>query len=723
MKMFKAEWKKVFTNKKLMMMMGGILFVPIIYAGIILSAYWDPFGNTSNLPVAVVNLDESSSFEDQTLRVGDELIGNLKENNDLDWHFVDEDVAKKGYEAGDYYMIITIPNDFSEKASTVLSDHPEEMSLKYTVDPGRNFFSVTISEQAMKTINEDISASVTKEYTKAIFAQLEQIGEGFAEARDAAEEIEKGAEDLTEGNGEITSHLNSMSSNMLSFKSGTEDVQKGLESFNRGINDLNRGAVDLNAGIVDYTNAVHQLEEAVAPLSNVKNNGDPLGDGLKNLLAGSQQLNDGLVALNNEVPTNGEVDQLIQGLSDVQRGVNELQGVIAEIDAPPILSEQVNTLNNSVEVLQPQVIGALGGYKSINQAVAGDSGLIAGSSQLTKGLDQAIQGNKEIVAVSNQMTSHLPQLIAAIDSLSAHSEDLRSGSASLVNGTEVMSNEFPSLADGTAQLNQGATMLNKGIEDLATGSSALGDGMASLDEGVGELAFELSKGAESVDNIAVGDSNFDMIASPTSLEENESSTVKNYGHALAPMFISLGLYIGALAFNLVFPLSEPSVKPTSGFSWWFSKFSLGFVVSVGASLILTVILLFGMNLEVASVSQFTLITILGSMTYMFFMMLLVITLDNPGRFIAMILLVLQLASSGGMFPAILQNSFFQAINPYMPMTYVIYGLRESMTSSLGSGVFNLSIIALLGCIILFNILIWLYFHVINKKKVAVALQN
>lgn len=117
-------------------MMIVIPFVPIIYSGIILSAYWDPFGKTSNLPVAVVNLDEPSEMEGKTLRIGDELIDNLKTNDDLDWHFVNQDKAKEGFGKGDYYMVITIPKDFSKRASTVLEDNPAKMNLTYEVNPG-----------------------------------------------------------------------------------------------------------------------------------------------------------------------------------------------------------------------------------------------------------------------------------------------------------------------------------------------------------------------------------------------------------------------------------------------------------------------------------------------------------------------------------------------------------------------------------------------------------
>lgn len=260
MDFFKAEWKKVFTNKILIRMMIIIPLVPIIYSGIILSAYWDPFGKTSNLSVAVVNEDEPSELEGEIINVGEELVNTLKENYDLDWHFVSSKVARKGFDDGDYYLVITIPKDFSLKASTILDDNPEKMDLTYEVNPGRNFFSVTISEQAMNSINQKISKSVTKEYTKAIFSKVNEIGTGFADAADGADKITNGVKELGEGNKELTENLNKLASSTLTFKDGTDKIQVGVLDFIKG-------AEELNNGIIQYTNGVSQLYENLAPLS------------------------------------------------------------------------------------------------------------------------------------------------------------------------------------------------------------------------------------------------------------------------------------------------------------------------------------------------------------------------------------------------------------------------------------------------------------------------
>ena len=133
MNMFKQEWKAILKNWKVLGVVVALLFVPFMYGGIFLSSTWDPYGNTSDLPVAVVNNDVKAEYEGETLNVGDELVEELKDNDDLDWHFVSEQEAKKGFKDGDYYMIVTIPEDFSKNASTVLDDTPKQMKDRKSV--------------------------------------------------------------------------------------------------------------------------------------------------------------------------------------------------------------------------------------------------------------------------------------------------------------------------------------------------------------------------------------------------------------------------------------------------------------------------------------------------------------------------------------------------------------------------------------------------------------
>ena len=171
--MLKQEWKSLFHNKILLLVVIVIALIPAIYAGLFLASMWDPYGNVDKLPVAIVNEDEPAEYGDTTLTVGDQLVDNLKENDSLAFNFVDADVAKEGLKNGTYYMVITIPKDFSANAATVMDDQPEKMILNYETNPGTNYIASKLSETALGKIKTSIREEVTKPMRKLFLIRLE----------------------------------------------------------------------------------------------------------------------------------------------------------------------------------------------------------------------------------------------------------------------------------------------------------------------------------------------------------------------------------------------------------------------------------------------------------------------------------------------------------------------------------------------------------------------
>ncbi|MCK6076566.1 YhgE/Pip family protein [Paenibacillus silvae] len=199
-------------------------------------------------------------------------------------------------------------------------------------------------------------------------------------------------------------------------------------------------------------------------------------------------------------------------------------------------------------------------------------------------------------------------------------------------------------------LNEATEQMYSGASSLQQGSNALNDGLVQLESDSSELNAKLCDGARQIEDVNLNDANAEMIADPISLVKQEYSTVPNYGHALAPYVLILGLFVGAIAFNLVFPLTSLAGTNTSGFGWWLSKFSVGALQATLASLVMVTIMVLGMDLQVDNMIEFVLLSITSSITFMFFVMLLNVALGNAGRLLAMVLLVIQLGASGGDVP-------------------------------------------------------------------------
>ena len=209
-----------------------------------------------------------------------------------------------------------------------------------------------------------------------------------------------------------------------------------------------------------------------------------------------------------------------------------------------------------------------------------------------------------------------------------------------------------------------------------------------------------------------------MIAAPIKTHQEKYSDVPNYGHALAPYFMSVSLFVGCLVFNFVYPIRKIADRKNSSATQWFmSKFTIGFITSSMMALIIgTVMRMIG--LEVAQPTHFYMTLLVTAWLFMFMIMFLAMSFDNPGRFIAVLLLVMQLGSSGGVFPIPLISKFYNVLNPFMPMTYSIYSLRQAISTGLGDELYRNSMLILVILAIVFIILLGVAMQILYRKGLA-----
>ena len=435
--MLKQEWKSLFHNKILLLVVIVIALIPAIYAGLFLASMWDPYGNVDKLPVAIVNEDEPAEYGDTTLTVGDQLVDNLKENDSLAFNFVDADVAKEGLKNGTYYMAITIPKDFSANAATVMDDQPEKMILNYETNPGTNYIASKLSETALGKIKTSIREEVTKTYTEAIFDQIGTAGDGMQEAADGAKKIKDGMDDASDGNKKITDNLKVLADSTLTFKEGSEELTEGLKSYTDGVAQVNDGAKQLDDGVSTLTaslptltNGVDRLNSGVKEytdgVATLNSNSEALNSGSKQLAEGSEQLKEGAATLNSGTQTYvAGVNQLSGGLL----GVNGANGYITGVNSLTtglLGSDQSAGYIDGVEQLATgakQLSGLTGigqvyaGIVNLNNAVSGvntEGTLQNGTAALKAGIKQI---QDQVSALQNTTSAEgLKKLSAGLSS-------------------------------------------------------------------------------------------------------------------------------------------------------------------------------------------------------------------------------------------------------------------------------------------------------------------
>ncbi len=413
--MVKKEWQKLSQNKMLLISSIVILFIPVLYAAFFLKSNWDPYGNTDKLPVAVVNLDQPVNYEGEELAIGDELVTNLKSNDALDWHFVSKEDAKKGLEDREYYMVMTLPKNLSEDASTLMDDKPRKMEIQYETNGSLNYISEVISGSAAKEVRAEVSANVTEAYAEAVFDQIGDIGEGFQEAADGASDLNDGAEELKDGNEEITKNLKVLAESTLTFSDGAEDLEMGLSQYTAGVSQVNDGAQQLNSGI-----------------NTLSSNVGPLKEGVGQLNTGALSLNQGL-------------QSYTSGVSALNQGLNQLTGSSA-------------ALKNGTQTLST----------GIDQAKAGSNQLLAGLETLKDSLNETLNDEKQQKKLE-ALEEGLPKIQAGISELNNQiTSQIEAGKTDIGQVSDQIDKDKIEQAAGS--INQNMTAIK---EDMDTTKSAL----------------------------------------------------------------------------------------------------------------------------------------------------------------------------------------------------------------------------------------------------------
>lgn len=587
--MIKQEWKNILKNHWIQIVLVALILIPSIYTVVFLGSMWDPYGNSGDLPVAVVNKDKAVEYNDKKLDVGDQLVKKLKDNDSLDFHFVNSKEANKGLKNGDYYMVITIPSNFSKNATTLLDKNPKKMVLNYTTNPGTNYVASKMDDSAIAKIKAEVSASVTKTYAETIFTSIGTMSDGFAEASDGTQQLSDGMTQLEDGNKTISDNLKVLASSSLTFKDGTNTLTKGLKDYTNGVvtvnngiyqlktgvgtlgsatptlasgvSDLNTGAQALNKGVSDYTAGVSQALAGANQL--VENNTElnagvkALGEGAEKLVAGNQQVVDGVKKLQENLETSKKTmaasqDSLTQ-LSDGKTSLDNYATLIKTLNASGdaqkqgIASKLLTSGMSRAEIDAYRLTNYFpvdkykDGVASYMDLVAtyttGASTAINTLSSSTKSslndLDVALNGGTltDGTKVPTGLVSGTQTVQAGLNEVNAK---VNGGKYVTVdndgNIKQVTVDSKDALVAGVQAYTAGVDSLQKGLTQIADNNTALTSGATALADGTSKLNSnvpELTKG------ITALTSGVDQLATGTSTLVSNNATLMNGANQLS----------------------------------------------------------------------------------------------------------------------------------------------------------------------------------------------
>ncbi|RFU65296.1 YhgE/Pip domain-containing protein [Peribacillus glennii] len=595
------------------------------------------------------------------------------------------------------------------------------------------------------------------------------LDNGIRAARDGADQVSKGAGDAHSGAKEIQSNLKTLAERSVTFSNGlnsasagSKDLDEGLKQFSTGLGQMKNGQTNLLEGAKETQAGAGELsdgvEESLKGFADIQGKLPQITEGA-NLMAkeanalagnlnqwsaganetkyGAAEVSGGLKdvlqhlreqrSITNDAQQKAQIDQLIARLEPIYQGSTGVAAGVGQLSssANEIAAAGSSQFKNGAAKLEQ---GQMGLSDGIDGLAAGQQKLAKGASELESGQDELIRGLSsfgdkigeaqmdlnQLSQGSSALTSGLGRLAERSGQMENGTARLAEGSKQLADGTGRLSEGSTELAGGMGQLSEGSAKLEKGMDKLSHGSANLENGMSKLEDGSKELSDKLKDGAKDAEDVKANDDVYDMFAKPVDLKENRVNKVPNYGTAFAPYFLSLSLYIGALVLSIIFPLRNPAVTPNNGFNWFAGKWGVMLTVGVFQALLADFALLQWLGLEVKSVPYLILFSILTSWTYLAIIQFLVTAFDNPGRFVAILVLIMQLTSSAGTFPIELTPKLFQAISQYLPMTYSVAGFRNIIST--GNYDFVWHNIGRLGIFFAVFILLTLGYFLLTYKK-------
>ncbi|WP_180954410.1 YhgE/Pip domain-containing protein [Bacillus sp. V5-8f] len=482
----------------------AVLLVPLMYAGIILTANWGPYDNLKSLPVAVLNKDTGAMSGDKVINVGEDLVADLKKSNTLGWEFVDSKQAERGLKDLDYYMVIEIPEDFSKKVTTVLDENPQKPQLKFIQNEGLHFMAAQVTNNATERIKNQLADKITETYTKTLFDSMGEISTGFKEGADGATQINEGSAKLHDGTGKIVSSLNEkapdinrLADGAKELKAGTNTMHTSLASKQGDIAKLADGASQVHSGTNTLLQNLQQKQGDITKLANgtglllkslqgSSGNISKLADGAKQIDDGANQLAVGSASLE------AGAAKILAGLKTAEAGSNQLDGGMAK--------------------LEPGTKAVADGTSAVD---AGSQRLAVGTQQVADGIEQLSkhpvlgpilmadpnfqklrEGSKAVAAGAGDMAQKTP-------ALSAGAKSVADGiSGQVAPGVKALAGGLDQLVAGQTELTAGAQKLNAGAQQLASGTGALAAGNATVNSSWGTLTnsvAQISSGNQAVD--------------------------------------------------------------------------------------------------------------------------------------------------------------------------------------------------------------------------------
>lgn len=658
-KIFRDDLKDISSNAALIIVLIGLAILPSLYAWFNIKASWDPYGNTSNISVAVVNNDKGTTLFDKDLNMGDRLIDQLKDNNALGWKFVNEEEAKEGVETGKYYASIEITKDFSKNIISVLSKDINKAEIVYTVNEKINAIAPKITDKGASTIQLQVNKTVVKTASEAVFETLNDLGISLEENLPMLTKIENSLVEVQGKFGKIDNILNTASD----ASSQITEIVKLLQNDMPTIESTLKNSINLSGDVKEFLQGTKTSMNDIAP--TIKNDIKIINDvsssvasGIEDLITAIQEgyenapeLVDGLYnKVNNLSSISATLGEFLTKLDKITPGTS-LQGTIDSINGinnnlnsvKKVLANIKDQLNNG----QTPSLDNLNGVLTVLNDVNNITGNLLNSydtqivTPLNEIFDKGMSVSGDVITLLEKAEDKLPKINNILDTALNFSGDADEAIAYIKEKVPEAKSVLDKLVSALSTVNN-----SKEMDDL--------------------ISF--------LKNDIIEQANF--LEEPVELVSNSLYPMANYGAAMTPFYTVLSLWVGVLLLtSLLTTEVHGEYKP---YQVYFGRGLTFLTIALLQALIVSVGDIYFLGVTVTNPAVFISLSLLISLVFTFIVYSLVSVFGNIGKAMAVVLLVVQVAGSGGTFPIQVTPKFFQNVNPFLPFTYGIAALREAV---------------------------------------------
>ena len=655
-KIFFTDVKNLAKNLFALIIAIGVCFLPALYAWFNIYSNWDPYGNTGNLQLAAVNLDQGYTDENGEFKnTGEDIMDELADNDKVDWQFVDSaDEAIEGVESGKYYAALVVQNNFTYNMYNMFVNTTEEPTLIFYQNQKKNPVANKISDTIVTTVQSNINEEFVKVMTKTIF-----------------EDVNDMYDDIEEEGG------------VDAFIDKLDNLNKNLIDYQKTIDDVIKGNAVLSSNIANATNDVEDLESRTKnSAGSLSEAGGSLQQSQNTLNAYKDQMNltiDTMLTMLNtmenqlkQAQLSGDINQMAdvcsQTLKDTKqlnKDITAISQSIADQNNNQDVVDTLQQLSNAVEELQKILEKANidGKYDNVSQQIKD------AEASMVSDIDKAIAN---ITSTRNTINNQLvPQLNTCVDNL----EDVIGNASTIMNN---MSGVLNSMGNVFRSLQTTLSTSDKSLEKTKEALSKISDKLTkAIDKA---RSVQEDERVEALVDTLTGDPDMygEFFSEPVEIESVAVYPIENYGSAVAPFYTVLSVWVGVIIMAAIIKVKVtkskyPDATPTQLF---FGR-SLFFIAMGQVQTLITVLGdLFILKIQCVHPFLFWVVGALTSLTFTLLIYALVYSFGDVGKAIAVVVLVLQIAGSSGTYPIELLPEFFQKVYIFFPFPYAINAMRE-----------------------------------------------